>query len=84
MMDRLVVFESVHQALSAEKLLKNAKMSFELIPTPRGISVSCGQSIALMAAELEKANKILSQGKVVYKAIYAANFQQRRYEKLSE
>ena len=84
MMDRLVVFESVHQALFAEKLLKNAEMNFELMPTPRGISASCGQSIALMAVELNRANNIFSQEKVVYKAIYAANFQQRIYEKLSE
>lgn len=82
MMDRIFVFESVHQALAAEKLLKLSAVGFELIPTPREISASCGQSIALRAEELPQAKELLAQKKVVYKAIFSANFQQRIFEKL--
>lgn len=82
MMDRLFVFESVHQALFAEKLLKLSAVGFELIPTPREITASCGQSIALRAEDLPRAKELLEKGKVVYKAIFSANFQQRIFEML--
>lgn len=82
MMNRLVVFESVHQALHAEKVLKVSGIGFDLIPTPREISASCGQSIALAAMDMEKVLKIMSQEKVVYRGIFSADFRQRIYERL--
>ena len=82
MNDRLIVFESIHQALRAEKLLNKAGLRVELIPTPREISVSCGQSIALPATELSVASAIISREIISFRGIYAADFSQRIFEKL--
>ena len=82
MKNRLVVFESVHQALHAEKVLEVAGVGFDLIPTPREITASCGQSIALDAKDMEIVFKIMSQEKVVYRAIFSADSRQRIYELL--
>ena len=82
MSERLIVFDSIHQALRAEKTLRNAGVRFELIPTPREISASCGQSITLTIAELAVAIAIISLEIISYRAVYTSDFSQRIFEKL--
>ena len=82
MTNRLVVFDSIHQALHAEKVLLKAGLCFEMIPTPREISASCGQSIAISAADLAAVTEVISREIILYRGVYAADFQQRIYEKL--
>ncbi len=82
MSERLIVFDSIHQALRAEKTLRNAGVRFELIPTPREISASCGQSITLTTAELAVAIAIISREIISYRAVYTSDFSQRIFEKL--
>ncbi len=81
-MNRLIVFESIHQALHAEKTLCQAKLCFELYPTPREISASCGQSILLAETDVVTAIEIISREIINYRGVYAADFQQRIFEKL--
>ncbi len=54
----LVLFESVHHALRAEKILKNAGIPYKLIPVPKHISSDCGICVRFMQkdkAEMEQA-----------------------------
>jgi len=44
-MELLICFESTHQALYMEKVLKFHNIDFDIIPTPREITSSCGLSI---------------------------------------
>ena len=80
-MNYLVVFDSVHQAIRAEKMLLAQGIAIEMVPTPREISASCGQSIALSAADLSDAIEIISREIINYRGVYAADFQQRIFEK---
>ena len=82
MKNRLIVFDSIHQALHAERTLQKAGLCFEMIPTPREISASCGQSIAVSATELAAITEVISREIIRYRGVYAADFQQRIYEKL--
>ncbi len=43
----LLVFQSVHQVMKAEKLLKGQGVKVDLIPMPREISSDCGVAIEL-------------------------------------
>lgn len=43
----LFTFLSVHHALKAEKILRTLGLEFDIIPTPRSISSSCGMSIII-------------------------------------
>lgn len=59
----LITFESTHQAIHYEKLLKD-QFAIELIPTPREISASCGLSLRFetedfmaISATIEDADK---------------------------
>ena len=82
MTERLIAFDSIHQALRAEKEFLKAGLKVELVPTPREISASCGQSIALSAADLPDAIEIISREIIRYRGVYVADFQQRIFEKL--
>lgn len=78
----VIVFESVHQAIRAEKVLLGVGMLFEMIPTPREISVSCGQSIEVASGEKDAAEKALREAGVQIKAVYSRNKAKRSFERL--
>lgn len=43
----VLIFESTHKVLKAEKLLIAAGVKFDIIPTPKEFSTDCGMSIRL-------------------------------------
>ena len=79
-MNRIVVFESVHQAIRCEKLLQKTGIVFEMTPTPREISASCGQSLAFDAADLSRLREFIEQSSVLYKGIFTVDAQRHIYE----
>lgn len=81
--DRLLVFDSVHQAIRAEKLLLARQLNVELVPTPREISASCGQSIAFLSADIAAVATLLNGENLPYGGIYAADPAQHVYERLA-
>lgn len=66
----VVVFESTHYAISAEKLFKDKGYKFDIIPTPREITHSCGLSIRFASEELESIKVTMEEGKIAIKGIY--------------
>ena len=81
-MKQLVMFEAVHQAIRAEQRLLKAGIRVELLPTPREISASCGQSLSFPADAREALLEILEQEKIEFRGIYSTNAEQRVYERL--
>jgi hypothetical protein len=55
----LLLFDSIHDVLRAEKLLKGHSIANELIPVPRNLSSDCGMSI-LLDGDVETVAGILS------------------------
>lgn len=51
----VLVFESIHDVMSAEKELKVLAISLDLVPTPRQISSDCGMAIAVQGDDVQKA-----------------------------
>jgi len=43
----LILFNTIHDVLRAEKILTEHAVQLELIPVPRSLSSDCGMSIAL-------------------------------------
>lgn len=68
--ERLLTIASVQQALRAEKMLCRAGFAVEMIPTPRELSLSCGQCLLLRAAEAEEGLRLLEAARVVWGALY--------------
>ncbi len=56
----LITFESTHQAIHYEKLIK-AQFAVELIPTPREISASCGLSLLFEVEDFEAIQTLLTE-----------------------
>lgn len=51
------IFESTHQVLKVEKILKENNIKYDIIPTPKEFSSDCGMSIRI-ADSSEEINKI--------------------------
>lgn len=64
----VLLFDSVSQALLAEKVLKAAALGHKVIPVPRQISSDCGVCIRFDPAEKEKVVEALA-GKVQVREI---------------
>lgn len=43
--DYVAIFHSIHRVLKAEKLLKQGKVEFLLIPVPRQLTSDCGLAL---------------------------------------
>ena len=82
-MNRLIAFDSVHQAIRAEQLLLKADVSVEMVPTPREISASCGQSVRFPGGAAAVVLELLERENIAFRGIYAQVPGQRIYEQLA-
>jgi hypothetical protein len=58
--DYIALFHSIHRVLAAEKLLKEQKIDFLLIPAPRELSSACGLAIRFVPELAVEIGGILS------------------------
>lgn len=65
----LVLFESVHHALRAEKILKNAGIPHKLIPVPKHISSDCGICVRFMQTQRQQLEQTLRENNVKFMKI---------------
>ncbi len=65
----LIIFQSTHHVLKAEKILLAAGVRFEIIPTPKNISSECGMSMRMEQdiLSLEHFLSILRQNEIVFR-----------------
>ena len=68
--ERLLTIVSVQQAIRAEKILCSAGLAVEMIPTPRELSLSCGQCLLLSAADAAEGLRLLEAAQVVWGVLY--------------
>ena len=64
----LILFDSVHHALKAEKILKSKDIAFKLIPVPKQISSDCGICLRFPREHQALIEKTLA-GNVQYREI---------------
>ena len=58
----VLLFDSVHQVMRAEKLLKKRNLQIDLIPVPREISSDCGVAIELPSEIKDEALHLIGGG----------------------
>ncbi|MCT4660345.1 MAG: DUF3343 domain-containing protein [Tissierellales bacterium] len=63
-MDYYVLFPNHMAGLTLEKHLKNENLKYDISPTPRVLSVSCGISIKINKDIVEQVSNILSENKI--------------------
>jgi hypothetical protein len=60
----IIIFNSIHRVMKAEKVLKEENVDFELIPTPRELKSDCGLAIKVLRKDEKKVENILKNKKV--------------------
>lgn len=60
----VVLFQSVHHALHAERLLQAAGVAIKLIPVPRKLSSDCGFCVRFAWADREQIERLLADQRV--------------------
>ena len=66
----LLVFQSIHQVMKAEKLLKTEGIEIDLIPMPREISSDCGVAVELPLRLKKEALNLLNEHRLSILACY--------------
>lgn len=79
-MTYILIFNSVHRVMKAEKLLKMANFESKTIPVPRKLSSDCGLAIKIENINIDIILKALEKEKP--EEIYIENFE--NYEKIYE
>lgn len=70
MMEYILGFGTPHRALKAEQILKEACLSFRLLPVPKALDASCGLVIRVAGGELDAAKSALENSGVRPRSIY--------------
>ncbi len=65
----LFVFDSTHQALRGEEVLKRAAIPHEVVSTPPQFKTGCGISLRVRPEALEQGEEALQEDEVVYSRI---------------
>ncbi len=66
----LIRFESAHQALKAERVLKTCSLKCRMIPVPRSLSPDCGIALQIARELKEQAEAVLLDRSVQFEGFY--------------
>jgi hypothetical protein len=77
--DYIAIFHSIHRVLKAEKILKQAKVDFLLIPVPRQLTSDCGRALRFSPEAREQLLQVLTAAE-----LHPAEMHQRRDGKYLE
>lgn len=68
----IVLFDSIHDVLGAERLLKERGLPVDLVPTPRSLSSDCGMAIAVDGVHRRAILAVLASPGCRYRSIQRA------------
>ena len=71
--DYVAIFHSIHRVLKAEKLLKQDKIDFLLIPVPRQLTSDCGLALRFSPEAKEALLRILEDADLPPVEMYQRN-----------
>ncbi len=63
-------FESTHEAMAAEDVLRRAGVAFEVVPPPREITAGCGLALRIALADLALAVDAFAVKDTAWQAVY--------------
>lgn len=66
-MKKIVIFESIHYTIKAEKALEATTIPFQIITTPKYISADCGMAVEAKAEYIEEISTILKNKAIEHK-----------------
>ena len=68
--DAVFTFETTHQAMAAEDILREAGFRLEVVPPPRGLTAGCGLALQLSERDVSAAAETLERASANWAAIH--------------
>ncbi len=66
-MKKIIIFDSIHYTIKAEKALELTTLPYQVITTPKYISSDCGMAIEIKEEYIKEAEAILNNNKIEHK-----------------
>lgn len=82
MSNAIVTFDSTHQAMAAEDLLRGQGVEFEVVPPPSNLSAGCGLALRIGLEDARLVMNLLHDRGASYAAVHLLDEQQTATEKL--
>lgn len=67
----VIIFNSTHQALQAEKVLEDAGLSIDIVPRPPELSADCGLAIEFAEPDEPAIKALLADRRIEYAGIFS-------------
>ncbi|MHC1697463.1 MAG: DUF3343 domain-containing protein [Geobacteraceae bacterium] len=68
--DLVAIFNSIHRVMKAEKVLKERRQDFLLIPVPRSLASDCGLAIRYAEADHQSISAVLAEVELLPELLY--------------
>lgn len=68
--DLVAIFNSIHRVMKAEKVLKERRQEFLLIPVPRSLASDCGLAIRYAEADHRSIADVLAEAELLPELLY--------------
>jgi hypothetical protein len=78
----VVTFDSTHQAMAAEDVLREEGVSLEVVPPPANLSAGCGLALRVRLEDVPAAIEALNRRGATYAAIHLLDREQKAAQKL--
>jgi hypothetical protein len=59
-MNRIVVFDTTHNALWAEEVARDRGIAVEIVPAPEGVDAKCGMALEVLSESYDRLKEALS------------------------
>ncbi|WP_097028240.1 DUF3343 domain-containing protein [Clostridium peptidivorans] len=66
----ILVFKNTLDSIKAEKFLKDNSIEITIMPTPTGITQSCGISIKINPDDIDKIKELITENKLTVKTVF--------------
>lgn len=77
--DKLILFQSTHHSIKAERVLFDNGLDYRMAAVPPEISTDCGSAITV-PAELDKLKRLFEENNILIEAIYEFKKENRKKE----
>jgi hypothetical protein len=68
--DLVAIFNNIHRVMKAEKVLKECRLNFLLIPVPRALASDCGLAIRYAEADHRQIVAVLEDADLLPELLY--------------